>query len=122
MPEPISSSTATATVATVTFVSLLAGLQASVVLGAFAGAVVFVVTAADLGPFRKVALFAASMIAGVLADGLAASLLSFALPERIIIAPGVGALVASAVTVKLLQALIRADSDTLLNLLRRGKP
>lgn len=121
MPEPISSSTATATVASVTLVSLLAGLNASVVLGAFAGAVVFVVTAADLGHIKKVALFAASIIAGVLADGLAASVLAALLPERILIAPGVGALVASAVTVKLLQALIRADSGILLGLFR-GKP
>ena len=121
MPDPISSSTASTAVAGVTLISLMAGLNAGVVLGAFAGAVVFVVTAADIGTFRKILLFAASMIAGVLADELTAALLALPLPDGTIVAPGVGSLVASAVTVKLLQSIIRADTDSLLGFLgRRG--
>lgn len=121
MAEPISTSTTAALAVTgVGAVSLLPGVDPSTVLGAFAGAAVFALNADELSTGKKVAFLLLSIVMGCLTAPLAASLLARLLPTDTEVSHGVGALVASAVLVKLLLALIRlADhSDRLMNLIR----
>ncbi|HDT5893014.1 TPA: putative holin [Aeromonas hydrophila] len=124
MPEPISSSTATGTVLGLALMSLIPGLDAASVLGAFAGALVFIVSAEELGHLRKVVLFIASFIAGLLLADLAGRLLATVMPASVDVSQGVGALIASALAVRLLQAAMRESPGSLLGGLinRRGKP
>jgi len=121
MAEPIStSSTAAIAVTGVGAVSLLPGVDAATVLGAFAGAAVFALNADELSTGKKVAFLLLSIVMGCLTAPLAASLLARLLPSDTEVSHGVGALVASAVLVKLLLAMIRlADrSDRLMSLIR----
>lgn len=121
MAEPIStSSTAAIAVTGVGAISLLPGVDAATVLGAFAGAAVFALNSDELSTGKKVAFLALSIVMGCLAAPLAASLLGRVLPAGTEVSHGVGALVASAVLVKLLLALIRlADNgDRLLSIIR----
>jgi hypothetical protein len=78
---------------------------AGIVLGAFAGAVVFVVSAHDLSFAQKTLLFGASLAAGVLAAPFTATVISALTPTLIVAPPEVGALVASSMAVRLLLAL-----------------
>ena len=117
MAEPIStSSTAALAVTGVGAISLLPGVDAATVLGAFAGAAVFALNSDDLSTGKKVAFLMLSIVMGWLTAPLAAALIAWVLPANIHVSQGVGALVASAVVVKLLLALIRlADrSDRLM--------
>jgi len=117
MAEPISTSSTTALAVTgVGAISLLPGIDAATVLGAFSGAAVFALTSDELSTGKKVAFLLLSIVMGCLAAPLAASLIARVLPTDTQVSDGVGALVASAVLVKLLLALIRlADrSDRLM--------
>ncbi|MNT21944.1 hypothetical protein D3C72_1573060 [compost metagenome] len=89
-------------------------------LGAFAGAAVFVLTADEMSTSKKLAFLLLSMVAGCLAAPLAAALIAKALPTDAEVSHGVGALVASAVLVKILLALIRlaGNSDRLITIVR----
>ncbi|SUD65900.1 Phage Tail Protein X [Pandoraea pnomenusa] len=65
MTEPV---TTNATVATagVAVLSLFPGVDAAVVMGAFAGAGVFVLASDDLAPLKRLAFFLISFVAGCL--------------------------------------------------------
>ena len=76
-----------------------------IILGAFAGAVIFVISAHDLSFVQKALLFGASLTAGVLAAPFTALVISALTPTLIIAPPEVGALVASSMAVRLLLAL-----------------
>ncbi|REE92646.1 putative holin [Cupriavidus plantarum] len=121
MAEPISASTTAAVAVTsVGAISLLPGVDAATVLGAFAGAAVFALTSDELSAIKKLAFLCLSILMGWLAAPLAASLIARALPADTEVSHGVGALVASAVLVKLLISLIRlVDKDGLVALLGR---
>lgn len=101
-------------------ISLLPGVDAATVLGAFAGAAVFVLNSDDLSTLKKLAFLVLSIVAGCLGAPLAAHLIGRSLPDGVEVGHGVGALVASAVLVKLLLALIRVadNSDRLVALFR----
>ena len=62
MPEPISSSAATSTLTGLALLSLFPGVDPGVLLGAFAGALVFIATTAELGNLRKAGLFIAAFV------------------------------------------------------------
>ena len=66
MPEPISSSAATSTLSALALLSLFPGVDPGVLLGAFAGALVFIATTAELGNLRE-RLLAAGLEVGELA-------------------------------------------------------
>lgn len=98
------------------------GVDASVVIGAFSGSVVFVLASNDLTNLRKVAYFMLSFTGGLLAAGMAAASLSALLailPATIVVPNGVGAMLASAMVVKLLLWLISRDPSGVIDLLRR---
>jgi len=123
MAEPIStSSTATLAVTGAGALSiLLPGVDPGAVLGAFAGAAVFVLNSGELGTVKKLGFLAASIVAGLLSAPLAAALIARALPSNTEVSHAVGALVASAVVVKLLLALIRlADNSDRLGSIFKG--
>ncbi|AJG19130.1 putative holin [Cupriavidus basilensis] len=123
MAEPIAASSATAVAVTAAgAISLLPGVDAGTVLGAFAGAAVFVLNSEDLGPLKKMAFLALSVIAGCMSAPLTAYLIDWALPPEAEVSHGVGALVASAVVVKLLLALIRVadNGDKMFALFKGG--
>ncbi|QNM96384.1 putative holin [Chitinimonas koreensis] len=112
MAEPITATTsATPALLGVTLLALFPGLDAATVLGAFAGAAVFVVSARELTRWQRLAYFAAALAAGVVLGRFAADLLTGWLPMRVAIPAGVGALLSSAVVIKLLLWLIgQADN------------
>ncbi|QRQ88516.1 putative holin [Cupriavidus oxalaticus] len=118
MAEP--STTAALAVTSVGAITLLPGVDAATVLGAFAGAAVFVLNADEMSTPKKLAFLVLSMVAGCLAAPLAAALIAKALPTDTAVSHGVGALVASAVLVKILLALIRlaGNSDRLITIIR----
>lgn len=123
MAEPIStSSTATLAVTGAGALSiLLPGVDPGAVLGAFAGAAVFVLNSGELGTVKKLGFLAASIVAGLLSAPLAAALIARVLPSNTEVSQAVGALVASAVVVKLLLALIRlADNSDRLGAIFKG--
>lgn len=112
MAEPISTGTTTAiAVTSVGAITLLPGVDAATVLGAFAGAAVFALNSDDMSTAKKLAFLVLSIVAGCLAAPLAAALIAKALPTDAEVSHGVGALVASAVIVKLLLVLIRVASN-----------
>lgn len=120
MAEPISTSSATVTALGVATLSLFPGVDANVVMGAFAGSLLFVMTAADPSIPKRIAFFVISFVAGCLTAELFASALDAVLPARVEVHAGIGALIASALVVKLLLWLIaQADApDRLLNVFK----
>jgi hypothetical protein len=120
MSEPISTSTATAAVAGVTVLSILPLADPSIVIGAFTGATLFVMTDDILTKWRRVMLFVVSFLGGAMCAGLSASLLSQLMPGVAPVHAGVGAIVASALLVRILQAAMRltANPESIINYLR----
>lgn len=111
MAEP--TSTTTAAVATAGLLAMFPGVDAGIVLGAFSGAAVFVLSAADYSTLKKLAYLALAFFAGMLAAPLAAGLLATILPASVQAPPAVGALLAAALTIKLLLWLIEGAGDPL---------
>lgn len=83
-----------------------AGLDSGVVIGAFAGAVFFVISSTELKLPARGGYFFVSFIAGVIAGPWFAELISLAIPGTRSSAPiPLGALVAAAIAIKLLLGL-----------------
>ncbi|MCY9809057.1 putative holin [Aeromonas caviae] len=120
MPEPISSSAATSTLSALALLSLFPGVDPGVLLGAFAGALVFIATTAELGNLRKAGLFIAAFVTGALAAPLVATVLASVLPQSVEVPKAVGALLASALAVHLLQWALRKAPEDLLKLRKGG--
>lgn len=121
MAEPTSTVPAILSVFPFAVLSALPGVDPAVVLGAFSGAVVFVMASSELSVWKKLVFFLPSFGGGLLAAPLASSLVSFFLPAAIAVDHGVGALLASALVVKGLIWLIASDAAALLDLLKRGR-
>lgn len=105
--EPISGATAaTMTITGVTFSSLLSGTDAGVFIGAFAGAVVYVLSATELTRPAQLGYFVASFLIGVLAADLTAGIIATALggllPAGMAVGKPIGATVAASVGVYIL--------------------
>ena len=121
LAEPISSSAATATLVSVALLSILPGIDASHLLGAATGAAIYLLAHHGLSLLRIAASFLVAFIAGLLAADLAANLLASLLPTQLQVSPAVGAMLAAALGVKLLQGLIdRAGSGSIRDLLKPG--
>ncbi|EIV5186963.1 putative holin [Serratia marcescens] len=104
MTEPVGTGAATATLTGVTVAGLLSGVDSGVLIGAFAGAVIFVMSASEFSLLRKLALFVASWLVGILAAPFTAAIITWATPSDIEAHAPVGALVASAIAVRLLMS------------------
>ncbi|WP_337881775.1 putative holin [Chromobacterium haemolyticum] len=121
MAEPASTTAATVAITGVSLLALFPGLDAGTVLGAFAGAAVFVMSSNELGTLKKLAFLALAFVAGLIAAPMASTLLATMLPERVQVSAGVGALLASALVIKVLIRLInKTDTADLLSGLKGG--
>lgn len=102
--------------------SVIPGLDAAMVLGAFAGSVVFVLADEDISTPKKLGYLIVAFIAGLLLAGFVSSLIGAVLAKLIAvdlnINHGVGALLASTLTVKNLRWLLARDIGQLVNIFR----
>ncbi|QHI00833.1 antiholin/holin protein [Pectobacterium phage MA12] len=105
MSEPISATAATAVVGGVATAGWYAGLDAGVVVCAFAGAVFYVTQAKDVPKWTRFGFFVVSFVAGIAASRPAAELMSTVVPTKSQIPEAVGALVAAATAVNILLSL-----------------
>ncbi|PHI31050.1 putative holin [Budvicia aquatica] len=105
MSEPLTTGGATVLLTGVSLTGLFAGVDAGVVIGAFAGSVLFVVLSNDFTNSVKALLFVVSMIAGILSADFVASMITALTPENVTAALPLGATVSSAIAVRLLMAL-----------------
>jgi len=121
MAEPVNS-TAPTTLASITALTMLPGIDVAVLLGSFAGAAVFALSSDNLSLTKRLVFFLASFIAGCLTAEGEANLIASWLPIQA--SPGVNALITSALAVKMLLWLINLADDpaaALRNLKGRGK-
>lgn len=79
-------------------------LPADVLFGALVGASVFIVYRKNLNVLRKIVLFAVSFISGIFAGSDAVRIVNAVTPEAIVIGEFVGAAVAAALSVGLIEA------------------
>lgn len=122
MAEPTSTTAVGVAMGGVGVFALFPIFDAGVVLGAFAGAAVFVLNSSALGNLRKFAYFGLAFVAGLLAAQMAADMLALVLPARVQVPVSVGAMLAAALVINLLIALIghALDPVKLLTTLRGG--
>lgn len=122
MAEPTSTTIATAALASAGLFAMLPGVDAGVVLGAFAGASVFVLNSNDIKWPRKVAYLLLAFAAGLIGAPMATSIIDFLTPEKVQVPHSVGALVSAAIVIKLLIWLIDRASNPgdVINNLRGG--
>lgn len=121
MAEPVSSTTATASIAAVALLAMFPGVDASVILGAFSGSIVFVLASDELTAVKKIGFLVPSFGAGLLAAPMTAAVLSAVLPGAVTVSPGVGALLAATLVVKTLLWLLDRNLGELVDLVR-GRP
>lgn len=95
------------------------GIDYGVVFGAFAGAVFYVATAANITRVRLIAYFMTSFIVGVLAAGLVGSKLSQATGYSDRPLDALGAVVVAAMTIKVLTFFNSQDLGSLFSILSR---
>lgn len=106
MSEPVSSTALTGGVAAVAATGWWAGLDSGVIIGAFAGAVFFVISSTELKLVARGGYFFVSFIFGIIAGQYAAEILSALVPGSHSDVPApLGALVAAAVSIKMLLTL-----------------
>lgn len=117
--EPISgTAVASAGLAGASVFGLATGIDYGVVFGAFAGAVFYVATAADVSRLRLVAYFITSFIVGVLGAGFIGSKLTAATHyEKPLDA--LGAVIISALCIKILTFLNSQDLNSLFGMFSR---
>ena len=112
MTEPTVSGACIAAPTSVACLGILGSIGAigeGVLFGAFAGSVVFVLSKNEIPIWQRWLYLVVSMIGGVLAAGFAADVLQAVVPG-ITVPKGVGALLASALVVKVLTLAIRAET------------
>lgn len=105
MADPFTSSGfAYATVGGVAFLGLFAGQDPGVLTAALSGALIFTISAKEWSPLGRICLFWVSMVAGVVAAPFVASMISAFTPDGVNAPNSLGALISSAIAVRLLMA------------------
>lgn len=125
MPEPTSPILTASLFSLAAISAALPGVDAAVVLGAFSGAVVFIMASNELGALAKAGYFIPAFVAGLLMASPAAAAIGAIMPAALQVGPGVGALVAATITVKLLIWLLGQTPASLWQLwkdIRRETP
>lgn len=122
MSDPVSGTSAIVTggLMAASLFGLITGIDYGVVFGAFAGAVFYVATAANISRFRLAAYFMTSFIVGVLGAGLIGTKLAIwtGYNERSLDA--LGAVLISALIIKILTFLNNQDLNELYKILTRN--
>lgn len=116
MSEPVSSTGATVVVTGAAITGLLSGPDAAdIVVGAFIGSVIFVISARDFSLVIRSILFFTSFVVGLVSCDFFVALINSFLPGNVAATKLIGAIVSSAVSVRLLMALAkRAAEPTIL--------
>lgn len=109
MNEPVTA----AAVGAFSIATLFPALQAPVVLGALCGALLLVISQKEIGLFLRLAFFCVAFVVGLLTADLFTALIAGYLPLHLTekVSPGFGALLSSALTVKILLWVIRQMDD-----------
>lgn len=119
MSDPLTGTgAATVTVTGVSVLGIMSGLDAGVVIGAFSGAVVFVLVAADMPLWMKLMMFVVSFLLGIISAEFVAGLMNSALPAEVRAGAPVGAMVAGAMVVRVLMGL-SSDAGNVFSLLSK---
>ncbi|MGA5657828.1 putative holin [Rahnella contaminans] len=92
-------------------VGVVSGLDSGCLLGAFSGAIAFVVSAADFYVWQRWLLFGVSFFTGIVSAEFTSSLLTTLLPHGLVIDNAFGALISSASSVRILMMLTAKPSD-----------
>lgn len=122
MSEPTGATVATLATTTAAMAAPAFGIDPLIAIGAITGAGIFVMSHDEQSAVKKLALFIGSVACGFLGAKMAADIVSIAIPGSIAINQGVGAIIASSVSVRILQRLIRLiDSPASLADIIRGK-
>ena len=118
--EPISgTAVASAGLAGASVFGLATGIDYGVVFGAFAGSVFYVATAANVTRLRLVAYFVTSFIVGVIGAGLLGSYLASWTHYSDRPLDALGAVIVSAITIKVLTFLNNQEMSGLIGMLSR---
>lgn len=126
MTEPTSATTATAVISAFSLSAIYPNLENGLILGALCGSILLVLNENEISVIRRILLFFISFTLGLLLAELSADLISLILPESVKhkTPVGLGSLVASAISIKLLIWMIKHIDDLLeqLNIFRGKKP
>lgn len=110
MHEPVSGTAITSGLGATTLLSYWAGIPSGVIIGSFAGAVVYVLTNSDVPLFKRLSFFLISFIVGIIGAGYAAKVIEgftrILTQTEVTVDHSVGALIAAALAIKLLLSLI----------------
>ena len=120
MSEPVSATSATAAVTTASLLTLVPGVDPAVVIGAFTGAMLFILSDDSIGKFKRIGLFITSFLGGALCAQWVAVLLSSILPASLPVNAGMAAIIAAAIVVRMLQYIINLSNnpESLLSMIR----
>lgn len=122
MSEPTASTVATITTTGAAVAAPAFGIDPMIVIGAIAGAGVFILSHEEQSAVKKLILFVCSVACGFIAARTASDVLSVMLPGTVEVSKGVGAIVASSVSVRILQQLFKLiDSPGLLQEIKKGR-
>lgn len=108
MSEPVSTTKAVAAVSALT---LIPGADPAAIIGAFTGAVLFIMSNDQLSTVKRIGLFLVSFLGGLVCADWSSILISNLLPDSLQISSGMGALIASACVVRLVQYLMNLMDD-----------
>lgn len=113
MAEPTSSTSATLAILSAVSITSIFNIDVGILLGALCGAMLLVISQKAVPLLQRILFFCLSFFLGIFLNNFFSHLLIFFLPESLIPhAPeGFGALIASAVSVKLLLGLIERASN-----------
>lgn len=117
MNEPLSATTVTALAGTTGFVAWWTNLDVSVVMGAFMGAVFFVISSVDLSRLVRAGYFSVSFFLGIISAPIATEVMSGVLRTQARVPEALGALFAASIAIKLL--LFSTSPDGLRAMLSR---
>lgn len=110
MHEPVSGTAITSGLGATTLLSYWAGIPSGVIIGSFAGAVVYVLTNSDVPLFKRLSFFLISFVVGIIGAGYAAKVIEgftrILTQTEVTVDHSVGALIAAALAIKLLLSLI----------------
>ncbi|MGL4734378.1 MAG: putative holin [Enterovibrio sp.] len=123
MSEPFSATSATYAVATASMLTLVPGVDPAIMIGAFTGATMFVLSNESSGKIERVGLFVVSFFGGVLCANWVANAASAILPVQMSVNEGMAALISSACVVRILQYImtITNDPESWINSIREQK-
>ncbi|WP_372941403.1 putative holin [Shewanella sp.] len=121
MNEAVSATTVTTTATTAAVAAPLFGIDPLVAIGAVTGAGIFIMYEQGHSKLKSVFLFFISVACGCLCASIAADLIATLLPGKINVSHGVGAILSSAVSVRVVQKVIFLTESQALQNLIKGK-